>query len=152
MFNRLLQALSVTALSAFAIVGTAHSAPTDLSGDAFLKPIPANRLYEKFRSPDNASRPFVRWWWNGTRICEAEIVRELDSMQRAGFGGVEINSIAFPNEFKDTLGYAQVPWLSERWLELVKFTVEEAHKRGMYSDLIVGSGWPFGGEFLTRDQ
>ncbi len=152
MFNRLLQALSVTALSAFAIVGTAHSAPTDLSGNAFLKRVPANRLYEKFRNPDSSSRLFARWWWNGTRVCEEEIARELDSMQRAGFGGVEINSIAFPNEFKDTLGYAQVPWLSDRWLELVKFTVEEAHKRGMYSDLIVGSGWPFGGEFLTRDQ
>lgn len=36
-------------------------------------------------------------------------MRELDSMQRAGFGGVEINSIAFPDRYKDTLGFAQVP-------------------------------------------
>ena len=152
MFKRLLLTLSIMSLSALATAEAAQSAPTDLSGNAFLKRVPANRLYEKFRNPDSSSRLFARWWWNGTRVCEEEIARELDSMQRAGFGGVEINSIAFPNEFKDTLGYAQVPWLSDRWLELVKFTVEEAHKRGMYSDLIVGSGWPFGGEFLTRDQ
>lgn len=60
-------------------------------------------------------------------------------MQRAGFGGVEINSIAFPDRYKDTLGFAQVPWLSDRWLELVDFTMREAAARGMYSDLIVGS-------------
>ena len=73
-------------------------------------------------------------------------------MQRAGFGGVEINSIAFPDRYKDTLGFAQVPWLSDRWLELVDFTMREAAARGMYSDLIVGSGWPFGAETLSRDE
>ena len=67
------------------------SARGDLTGDAFLKEVPASKLYEKFRTPDSSSKLFARWWWNGTRVCEKEIVRELDSMQRAGFGGVEIN-------------------------------------------------------------
>lgn len=152
MFKKVLLTLTLAAISASMTAAIAASDKSDMSGDAFLKQVPANRLYEKFRNPDKSSRLFARWWWNGTRVCEDEILRELDSMKRAGFGGVEINSIAFPGEYKDTLGFAQVPWLSERWLDLVKFTVDEAHKRDMYSDLIVGSGWPFGGEFLTRDQ
>lgn len=97
-------------------------------GDAFLKEVPASKLYEKFRTPDSSSKLFARWWWNGTRVCEKEIVRELDSMQRAGFGGVEINSIAFPDRYKDTLGFAQVPWLSDRWLELVDFTMPRSRR------------------------
>lgn len=153
MIEKLLLTFGIaTALSLSAPDAAAAPKGGDLTGDAFLKEVPANKLYEKFRTPDSSSKLFARWWWNGTRVCEKEIVRELDSMQRAGFGGVEINSIAFPDRYKDTLGFAQVPWLSDRWLELVDFTMREAAARGMYSDLIVGSGWPFGAETLSRDE
>lgn len=153
MIEKLLLTFGIaTALSLSAPDAAAAPKGGDLTGDAFLKEVPASKLYEKFRTPDSSSKLFARWWWNGTRVCEKEIVRELDSMQRAGFGGVEINSIAFPDRYKDTLGFAQVPWLSDRWLELVDFTMREAAARGMYSDLIVGSGWPFGAEFLSRDE
>ena len=153
MIEKLLLTFGIaTALSLSAPDAAAAPKGGDLTGDAFLKEVPASKLYEKFRTPDSSSKFFARWWWNGTRVCEKEIVRELDSMQRAGFGGVEINSIAFPDRYKDTLGFAQVPWLSDRWLELVDFTMREAAARGMYSDLIVGSGWPFGAETLSRDE
>jgi len=153
MIEKLLLTFGIaTALSLSAPDAAAAPKGGDLTGDAFLKEVPASKLYEKFRTPDSSSKLFARWWWNGTRVCEKEIVRELDSMQRAGFGGVEINSIAFPDRYKDTLGFAQVPWLSDRWLELVDFTMREAAARGMYSDLIVGSGWPFGAETLSRDE
>ena len=139
MIEKLLLTFGIaTALSLSAPDAAAAPKGGDLTGDAFLKEVPASKLYEKFRTPDSSSKLFARWWWNGTRVCEKEIVRELDSMQRAGFGGVEINSIAFPDRYKDTLGFAQVPWLSDRWLELVDFTMREAAARGMYSDLIVG--------------
>ena len=108
MFKKVLLTLTLAAISASMTAAIAASDKSDMSGDAFLKQVPANRLYEKFRNPDKSSRLFARWWWNGTRVCEDEILRELDSMKRAGFGGVEINSIAFPGEYKDTLGFAQV--------------------------------------------
>ena len=97
MIEKLLLTFGIaTALSLSAPDAAAAPKGGDLTGDAFLKEVPANKLYEKFRTPDSSSKLFARWWWNGTRVCEKEIVRELDSMQRAGFGGVEINSIASP--------------------------------------------------------
>lgn len=151
MMRKLLLAMCV-ALCVTTSSETVIAKSPDLTGKAFLKEVPADKLYQKFRSPDNSSRLFARWWWNGTRVCEKEILRELDTMKNMGVGGVEINSIAFPAEYKDTMGYAQVRWLSKEWLDMVDFAIDEAHKRGMYTDLIVGSGWPFGGEFLTPDQ
>jgi hypothetical protein len=108
-------------------------------------------LFTGFQNPPADSRPFVRWWWNGNRLQKDEIVRQLNVLQKAGIGGVEINPIAMPEE-ADDLGIEPLIWISEEWNEMLMFTVIEAKKRGMLADLIVGSGWPFGGEFLEEDE
>ena len=51
-------------------------------------------LFQYFTSPDNASRPYVRWWWNGDKVEKNELIRELNLLHEAGIGGVEINPIA----------------------------------------------------------
>ena len=48
-------------------------------------------LYRRFSRPRNVDKPFVRWWWNGGKVTDAEILRELDLLKEAGIGGVEIN-------------------------------------------------------------
>lgn len=108
-------------------------------------------LYEIFQNPASNYRPFVRWWWNGGKVTDAEILRELDLLKEAGIGGVEINTIAFPSE-ADSLGIRSLPWLSDEWLDRVQTAVEGCRSRDMTADIIVGSGWPYGAEFLTRDQ
>lgn len=108
-------------------------------------------LYSGFVNPPAEARPFVRWWWNGNRITENEIKRQIEVLHSAGIGGVEINPIAFP-EWSDSLGIRSLTWLSPEWNRLVALASEEAGKRGMITDLIVGSGWPFGGEFINEDE
>ena len=108
-------------------------------------------LYETFKNPGAQYRPFVRWWWNGLKIDKDEIVRELDLMKEIGIGGVEINSIRFPAG-SDSLNYKTKPYLSDEWADMITFTAEACQKRGLICDMIGGSGWPFGGEFLPRSQ
>ena len=108
-------------------------------------------LYAVFRDPPAEARPFVRWWWNGDCIEVDELERELDVMKAAGIGGVEVNPIAKP-EGGDPFDYHCYDWLSPEWNERVKATVELARQRDMIVDLIMGSGWPFGGRFLREDQ
>ena len=108
-------------------------------------------LYPMFKTPDNSSCLFVRWWWNGDKLSEKEILRELDVMKAAGIGGVEINPIKFQSA-PDPTGYKEMNWLSDDWLSMVKIAVKGAKDRGFICDMIVGSGWPFGGEFLSRDE
>jgi hypothetical protein len=108
-------------------------------------------LFTGFQNPPAEARPFVRWWWNGNRIEKEEIVRQLDVLHKAGIGGVEINPIAMPEE-ADDMGIEPLIWNSKEWNEMLRFAALEAQKRGMLTDLIVGSGWPFGGEFLEEDE
>lgn len=112
---------------------------------------PAGDLYTAFKDPVNTSKPFVRWWWNGLRVVKEELVRELDMLKQIGIGGVEINSIRFPDT-ADQLNYQEYEWLSPQWIDLLEFAVKAAKERGMICDIIMGSGWPFGGEFLTREE
>lgn len=109
------------------------------------------KLFLTFQNPDGHAKPFVRWWWNGLRITKDEIVRELDLLKSIGIGGVEINSIRFP-ETANPLTYQPMQWLGDEWLDMVKFTVEQARKRELLCDILVGSGFPFGGEFLKRED
>ncbi|MFW5877990.1 MAG: glycosyl hydrolase, partial [bacterium] len=110
-----------------------------------------DKLFEGFIAPPAEARPFVRWWWNGNHITADEIIRQLDVLKDAGIGGIEINPIAMPEEAKD-IGTSPLVWLSSEWNEMLVLAAEEAKKRGMISDLIVGSGWPFGGEFVQEDE
>ncbi|MDR0559568.1 MAG: hypothetical protein LBG92_05320 [Prevotellaceae bacterium] len=120
---------------------TLNAADTKKSKDA---------LFEQFRNPQATAKPFVRWWWNGDKVTEREILRELDVMKAAGIGGVEINPIAFPGG--DDLSIPSLRWLSPEWIEMIKVALKGAEERGMICDIIVGSGWPFGAEFLEKEE
>jgi hypothetical protein len=108
-------------------------------------------LYQMFQNPSAQARPFVRWWWNGGRINEKEVIRELDLLKQQGISGVEINTIAFPSD-NEAMGHEALSWLGEGWLDILQKTLRAAKERGITCDLIVGSGWPFGGEFLEKHE
>lgn len=108
-------------------------------------------LYSGFQTPPAEARPFVRWWWNGNKVNKEELSRELSLLKEAGFGGIEINPIAFPEGSHETGELSKI-WMSDEWIDLVVHTCQEAKESGMIADLIVGSGWPFGGEFLEEDE
>lgn len=122
-----------------------------LQGALPLAGVAEDRLYTLFKTPAITSRPFARWWWNGDKIEKSELARELRLLKDAGFGGVEINPIAFPERTAD-MGFASIDWLSPEWLELLRFTLAEAASLGMTCDLIVGSGWPFGAPWVAADE
>lgn len=109
------------------------------------------RLVDGFENPPAQARPFVRWWWNGNCVTEKEILRQLDILSAAGVGGVEINPIAMPEEAAKTDAEA-ILWLSPQWNQMLKTAVEGARRRGMIADMILGSGWPFGGGFLELEE
>ena len=111
----------------------------------------AEQFYDAFRQPPMEYRPFVRWWWNGDKVEAEELVRELRLLKDAGIGGVEINPIAFPT-YCDSLGKASLLWLSPEWIDMLKVCFHEADSSDMTCDLLVGSGWPFGAEFLNEDE
>jgi len=110
-----------------------------------------NILFDKFQAPDANARPMVRWWWNGNCIENDEIKREIAVLKNAGIGGVEINSIAMP-DFAAKTDIPGLEWAGPEWCDRLKTACDELKKNGMITDLIVGSGWPFGGRFLKENE
>lgn len=108
-------------------------------------------LYALFQDPSAGYRPFVRWWWNGDKVEKSELSRELRLLKDAGIGGVEINPIKFPAR-TDDMGKPSLRWLSDEWLDALQHTFSEAKALGITCDLIVGSGWPFGAEYLEGEE
>jgi len=110
-------------------------------------------LYELFKNPGLNFHPYVRWWWNGNKIEANELVRELRLLKDAGIGGVEINPVEFPTRFDgDDMGKRSLKWLSNEWIDMLKIVFNEAKSLGLTCDLIVGSGWPFGAEYLEGEE
>jgi hypothetical protein len=113
--------------------------------------LPIEKVFGAFKSPPAEARPFVRWWWNNNQVEEGEILRELDVLKAAGIGGVEINPIA-SREKAGTSDAAVLVWRSKEWDRVLHAACKGARERGMTVDLIAGSGWPFGGEFLKPEE
>lgn len=113
----------------------------------------AGGLYELFRKPEPHFRPLVRWWWNGNKVEAGELVRELRLLKEAGIGGVEINPVQFPSRSEgDDMEKPSLRWLSDEWIRMLQVAFDETKSLGMTCDLIVGSGWPFGAEYLTKEE
>jgi len=108
-------------------------------------------VFEQFITPPAEARPFVRWWWNGNKLTKEEIERELEVLRQAGFGGVEINPIALPNG-AEKVDVKALNWMSDEWIDMFVHACKKTKEKGMIADIIVGTGWPFGGEFLSKDE
>jgi len=91
------------------------------------------------------SRPWTRWWWPGSAADEANITRQLELFAQAGLGGVEITPIygAKGSEAR------YIEFLSPRWMEVLAHTGREAGRLGLGVDMATGTGWPFGGPWIS---
>ena len=96
-------------------------------------------------------RSTVLWCVGGGRVTSVEddeLRREINVLDKAGFGGAEIQ--AFNKGFgNDNFSAAQMQrinsFASPSFFRHVGVAVEEARNRGMFVDYTFGSGWPFGG-------
>ncbi|WP_302604649.1 glycosyl hydrolase [uncultured Alistipes sp.] len=93
-------------------------------------------------------KPYVRWWWLGSAVDAEGLDRNLAEFARKGIGGVEITPIygVRGNEAND------LAYLSPAWMEAYKHAVTRAAELGLQVDMNNGTGWPFGGPWITTDH
>ncbi|MDQ2687648.1 MAG: hypothetical protein M3Y28_07265, partial [Armatimonadota bacterium] len=91
------------------------------------------------------ARPWTRWWWLGNAVDKPNITRLLEEYARAGLGGVEITPIygVQGEEARD------IAYLSPAWMEMLRHTLAEAERLDLGVDMVTGTGWPFGGPWVT---
>ena len=46
--------------------------------------------WDAILTPPKSARPWTRWWWPGGDVDTATLVRQLEELDAAGFGGGEV--------------------------------------------------------------
>ncbi|GJM33974.1 MAG: glycosyl hydrolase family 2 [Saprospiraceae bacterium] len=92
------------------------------------------------------TKPWTRWWWQGNSVTKAGITAELEAYQKAGLGGLELTPIYGVIGEEDQF----IDYLSPEWMEMLVFTLQEAERLGLGIDMANGTGWPFGGPWVTE--
>jgi len=109
-------------------------------------------LQRSFERPPDDSKIMMRWWWFGPAVTKSEIEREMRVMKEGGIGGFEVQAV-YPLELEDAAnGIKILPFLSDEFIDMLRFTSAKARELGLRMDLTLGSGWPFGGPTVSIDQ
>ena len=115
------------------------------SGAALKAQATAPSLEQTFRQPPDDARVEARWWWFGAGVTKPELQHEMEQMKQGGFGGFEIQPV-YPLALDDPkTGFRNAPYLSDTFLDDVRFVNTEAHRLGLRVNLTLASGWPYGG-------
>ncbi len=101
-------------------------------------------LYAGFVEPPAGTAPMMRWWWFGPDVRDTEIDRELAAMKEAGIGGAEV-AYVYP------LSRVREPLVSPGFLGHLRHAADTAQRLGLRLDVTLGSGWSFGGPWVTDE-
>ncbi|KQK25486.1 glycoside hydrolase [Chryseobacterium aquaticum] len=94
------------------------------------------------------AKPWTRWWWMGSAVDEKGLDKQLTTLNKAGFGGVEIVAIYGAKGFENTY----INYLSPEWMKMLHFTTSKAKILQMGVDMSVGTGWPIGGPQVSEND
>jgi hypothetical protein len=123
--------LALPALLALACLWTVAAAPDPLAD-----------LRRQFEHPPDDARIMMRWWWFGPAVTRPELEREMRLMKEGGIGGFEVQPV-YPLVVDGNL-----PYLSDEFLDALRFTGAKARELGLRYDLTLASGWPYGGPHI----
>ena len=94
------------------------------------------------------TRPGVRWWWLGSAVDSVGLTANMEDLQKAGIGAVEITPIYGINGAENR----HIDYLSSRWMDMYKHVVSEGKRLGILIDMNNGTGWPFGGPTISMED
>ncbi len=94
------------------------------------------------------SKPGARWWWLGSAVDKENLQWNLQQYANHGIGAVEITPIygVQGNQANN------IPYLSDKWMEMLRYTQEQCRENGIELDMATGTGWPFGGPWVPLEE
>jgi len=90
----------------------------------------------------------ARWWWLGSAVDKENLQWNLTEYAKHGIGAVEITPI-YGVQGNDA---NNIPYLSDKWMEMLRFTGEKCKQQGIELDMATGTGWPFGGPWVPLEE
>lgn len=91
--------------------------------------------------PSNEAKAGARWWWLGSALDKENVSWNMKQYADHGIGALEITPLyGVKGNEKNNIDY-----LSPKWMDMLKFVMEEGKKNKIQIDMNNGTGWPFGG-------
>ncbi len=89
-----------------------------------------------------------RWWWLGSAVDEKNLSWNIGEYAAHGIGALEITPLygVQGNEKNN------IPFLSDRWMEMLRYCMQEGKKHGVEIDMNCGTGWPFGSPLVPIEE
>src|SRR5215813_12500039 len=111
-----------------------------------------DELQRGFERPPDDTKIMMRWWWFGPAVTKAELEREMRLMKEGGIGGFEVQPVYPLLPDNPAAGIRNLPYLSDEFIDALRFTSTKARELGLRMDLTLGSGWPYGGPTVSIDE
>ena len=123
-----------------------------LAASTLLHAGPIADLRKSFQNPPDDARIMMRWWWFGPGVTKVELEREMRMMKEGGIGGFEVQPV-YPLALDDPkLPFKNLTYMSDEFLDMVRFTSEKARELGLRMDMTLCSGWPYGGPYVSAEH
>ena len=102
------------------------------------------------------AKPGVRWWWLGSAVNKKNLQWNLQQYASHGIGAVEITPIYGVQGNQQTGSRFEwgknIDYLSDRWMEMLRYVQNQAELQDMEVDMATGTGWPFGGPWVPLEE
>ncbi len=108
----------------------------------------AMAMAQSWPTPTLEAKPGTRWWWLGSAVDKENLQWNLHEYAQHGIGAVEITPI-YGVQGNDT---NNIPYLSDQWLNMLRYTQEQCSQNGIELDMATGTGWPFGGPWVPLEE
>ena len=105
-------------------------------------------MAQSWPAPTTEAKPGTRWWWLGSAVDKTNLEWNLQQYANHGIGAVEITPLygVQGNQANN------IPYLSDQWMEMLRYTQEQCQKNGIELDMATGTGWPFGGPWVPLEE
>ena len=134
-------------LSFCALAGTAMMACGN-GTTSQAESVPYTALESGFITPPDSIQTSVYWYWISNNISEEGVIKDLESMKKAGINRAFIGNIG-----QDDIPYGNVKMLSEEWWKILHAALKKATELNIEIGIFNSPGWSqSGGPWVTAKE
>jgi hypothetical protein len=103
---------------------------------------------QSWPTPTTEAKPGTRWWWLGSAVDKENLQWNIQEYAKHGIGAVEITPLyGVQGNSANNISY-----LSDKWMEMLRYTQQQCERNGIELDMATGTGWPFGGPWVPLKE
>ena len=103
---------------------------------------------QSWPTPTTEAKAGARWWWLGSAVDEANLRWNIAEYAKHGIGALEITPIYGVQGNQSS----NIDYLSDKWMHMLRYTMEQGKLNGIEIDMATGTGWPFGGPWVPLKE